>query len=210
MITRICFVRHGETDWNAEKRIQGQIDIDLNEAGRAQAMAAAFGLAHHRFAAIYASDLARAMQTAQAAATRLGMEVRTAADLRERHYGVFQGLTAAEGAVQHPGAHARYAVRDPAYDFETGESLADFAARVAAGVDTLVRHHAGQTLLAVTHGGVLDIIYRRATGRPLESPRDFTIPNAALNWFDIDARGWHLVKWADRHHLERVLEEAPE
>lgn len=210
MTTRICFVRHGETDWNAEKRIQGQIDIDLNETGRAQALAAAFGLAHHRFAAVYASDLARALQTAQAAAARLGLEVQVSAGLRERHYGIFQGLTAAEGALRHPQAHARYAVRDPAYDFETGESLAGFAERVAAGVDAMARRHAGQTLLAVTHGGVLDIIYRRATGRPLEASRDFAIPNAALNWFDIDAHGWRLVKWADRHHLERVLEQAPE
>lgn len=210
MTTRICFVRHGETDWNAEKRIQGQLDIGLNETGRAQALATAFGLAHHRFAAIYASDLTRALHTAQAAAERLGLEVHIAPGLRERHYGIFQGLTAAEGAVQHPQAHAHYAVRDPDYAFENGESLRALAARIALGVDDMVRHHAGQTLLAVTHGGVLDIIYRRATGRSLEAPRDFTIPNAALNWFDIDAHGWHLVKWADRHHLDRVLEQTPE
>jgi probable phosphoglycerate mutase len=208
--TRICLVRHGETDWNAEKRIQGQTDIPLNETGRAQALAAAFGLAHFRFSAIHASDLARALQTAGAAAERLGLEVRPTPGLRERHYGIFQGLTADEGALRFPAAHARYAARDPDYDFETGESLRGFAARVAAAVDDLVRHHAGQTVLAVTHGGVLDIVYRRATGRPLETPRDFTIPNAALNWFDFDVHGWHLVKWADRHHLERVLEQAPE
>lgn len=208
--TRICFVRHGETDWNAEKRIQGQYDIELNETGRAQALAAAFGLAHFNFAAIHASDLRRAMQTARAAAERLGLEVVVAPGLRERHYGIFQGLTVAEGAEIYPEAHAHYVARDPDYNFGTGESLHGFAARVAMGVDDIVRHHAGQTVLAVTHGGVLDIIYRRATGRSLEAPRDFTIPNAALNWFDIDARGWHLVKWADRHHLERVLEQAPE
>ncbi len=210
MTVRICFVRHGETDWNAEKRIQGQIDIGLNETGRAQAMAAACGLAHHKFSAIHASDLLRAQETAQSAAARLGLEVRFAAGLRERHYGIFQGLTAAEGAQKYPEAHARYARRDPDYAFETGESLAAFSARVIAAVDDLARHHAGQSVLAVTHGGVLDIIYRRATGRGLEAARDFTIPNAALNWFDIDAGGWRLVKWADRHHLERVLEQSPE
>lgn len=208
--TRICFVRHGETDWNAERRIQGQIDIGLNVTGRAQAMAAAFGLAHHKFAAIYASDLLRAQQTAQAAATRLGLKVRLAPGLSERHYGLFQGLTAAEGEVKHPAAYAHYAARTPGYAFETGESLTGFAARVVAAVDDLAHRHAGQTLLAVTHGGVLDVIYRRATGRELSAPRDFTIPNAALNWFDIDAAGWRLVKWADRDHLERVLEQSPE
>lgn len=210
MTTRICFVRHGETDWNAEKRIQGHIDLPLNETGRAQALATAFGVAHHSFAALYASDLGRAWQTAQAAAERLGLEVRPAPGLRERHYGIFQGLTADEGARKYPDAHARYAARDPDYDFETGESLRGFADRVVAGVEWLVRHHAGQTVLAVSHGGVLDIIYRKATGRTLEAPRDFKIPNCALNWFEFDARGWHLQTWADRHHLERVLEQVAE
>ncbi|MBU0752456.1 MAG: histidine phosphatase family protein [Gammaproteobacteria bacterium] len=210
MPTRICFVRHGETDWNAEKRIQGHIDVPLNETGRAQAMATAFGVAHHSFAALYASDLGRAWQTAQAAAERLGLDVRPAPGLRERNYGIFQGLTAEEGAQLHPSAHARYAARDTGYDFETGESLHSFADRVVAGVEWLVRHHAGQTILAVSHGGVLDIIYRKATGRTLEAPRDFKIPNCALNWFVIDAHGWHLQSWADRHHLERVLEQVVE
>jgi len=210
MPTRLCIVRHGETDWNAEKRIQGHTDIPLNETGRAQAMATAFGVAHHQFAALYASDLGRAWQTAQAAAERLGLEIHPVPQLRERHYGIFQGLTAEEGAQKIPEAHARYVVRDPDYDFGTGESLRAFAARVVAGVEWLVRHHAGQTILAVSHGGVLDIIYRKATGRTLEAPRDFKIPNCALNWFTIDAHGWHLQAWADRHHLERVLEQVVE
>lgn len=210
MPTRICFVRHGETDWNAEKRIQGQIDIPLNEMGRAQALATAFGLAHHHFAAAYASDLGRAWQTAAAAGERLGLDIQPAPGLRERNYGIFQGLTAAEGTEKHPEAHARYAARDPDYDFENGESLRGFGARVVAAVENMVRHHAGQTILAVSHGGVLDIIYRKATGRTLEAPRDFKIPNCALNWFVIDAHGWHLQTWADRHHLERVLEQVVE
>jgi probable phosphoglycerate mutase len=210
VITRICFVRHGETDWNAEKRIQGHIDVPLNETGRAQALATAFGVAHHKFAAVYSSDLARAWSTAQAAAERLGLALKAAPGLRERHYGIFQGLTADEGARLHPEHHARYAARDLDHPFGDGESLRRFAARVVAAVDDLVRHHAGETVLAVCHGGVLDVIYRRATGRTLEAPRDFKIPNCALNWFEFDAHGWHLRHWADRHHLERVLEQVVE
>lgn len=210
VITRICFIRHGETDWNAEKRIQGHVDVPLNETGRAQALATAFGVAHHKFAAIYSSDLKRAWATAQAAGERLGLDVKVACGLRERHYGVFQGLTAAEGAHRHPADHACYAVRDPDHVFGNGESLRSFAARVVSAVDDLVRRHAGQTLLAVSHGGVLDIIYRKATGRDLSAPRDFKIPNCALNWFEFDNHGWHLRHWADRHHLERVLEQVAE
>ncbi len=208
--TRICFIRHGETDWNVDKRIQGHTDIPLNATGRAQALAMAFNAAHQRFQAIYSSDLMRTMDTAQALAQREDQAVKPLPSLRERHYGVFQGITADQGALQFPQAHAHYVARDLDYDFETGESLRGFAGRVAAGIDWLVRHHSGQTIAAVSHSGVLDVIYRRATGRPLHTPRDFLIPNCGLNWFHFDAQGWHLESWADRHYLHDVLSESPE
>jgi probable phosphoglycerate mutase len=208
--TRICIIRHGETDWNVEKRIQGHTDVPLNETGRAQALAMAFNAAHHRFQAIYSSDLARAQETAQALAQREAHAVRLLPQLRERHFGIFQGITAAEGAARHPEAHARYVARDPDYDFETGESLTRFAGRVAEAIDWMVRHHSGQAIAAVAHSGVLDVVYRRATGRPLTTPRDFKIPNCALNWFRFDGQGWHLEAWGDRHHLHEVLSEPPE
>lgn len=207
---RLCLIRHGETDWNAEKRIQGHTDVPLNATGRAQALAVAFNAAHQRFAAIYSSDLARARETAQALAAREDEPVLPVPALRERHYGLFQGLTAAEAAVRHPEAYAHYLARDPDYAFDTGESLRVFAARVTACIDGLARRHAGQTVAAVSHSGVLDILYRRATGRPLSTPRDFEIPNCALNWFRIGAQGWRLEAWADRHHLSTVLTGAPE
>ncbi|HZV55156.1 MAG TPA: histidine phosphatase family protein [Rhodocyclaceae bacterium] len=210
IVTRICIVRHGETDWNVERRIQGHIDVPLNAAGRAQAGAAAAGLVGEDFHAAYSSDLDRAWQTAQALAAARGLEVRTATGLRERHYGVLQGLTAAEIAERYPDSHVRYLARDPEYKFTTGESLAAFAGRIVAAVNDLAAAHPGQTLLLVSHGGVLDICYRQATGRDLSSPRDFAIPNAALNWFEVGADGWRLLAWADRRHLERALEESPE
>ena len=210
ILTRICFVRHGETDWNAEKRIQGQTDIPLNETGRAQALAMAFNAAHASFKAIYSSDLARAAETARALAQREDLEVKWLPQLRERHYGIFQGITAAEGAGRYPEAYQHYLARHPDYDFETGESMTQHVSRVHEAVDWMVRHHAGQTIAAVTHAGVLDILYRKATGRPLHTPRDFVIPNCALNWFRFDGQGWHLESWGDRHHLTQVLVEVPE
>ena len=208
--TRICFIRHGETDWNVEKRIQGHTDISLNEVGRAQALAMAFNAAHQRFHAIYSSDLLRAQETAQVLAQREDHTVKLLPQLRERHYGIFQGITAAQGAECYPQAYAHYLARDLDYDFETGESLRGFAERVSEGIDWLVRHHSGQTIAAVSHSGVLDVIYRRATNRPLSTPRDFKIPNCALNWFHFDGQGWHLEAWGDRHHLHEVLTEPPE
>jgi probable phosphoglycerate mutase len=135
---------------------------------------------------------------------------RRAPGLRERHYGVLQGLTTAEIATRYPKAYAYYLARDPEHNFRTGESLVDFDARIVAAVEVLADAHPGETLLLVSHGGVLDICYRRATGRDLAAPRDFAIPNAALNWFEVDADGWRLLAWADRSHLERSLEESPE
>ena len=208
--TRICFIRHGETDWNVAKRIQGHTDIPLNETGRAQAMAMAFNAAHQRFNAIYSSDLKRAVETARALAQREDQEIKPLPQLRERHYGVFQGITAIEGAKLHPNAYTHYMARNLDYDFETGESLRGFAERVSEGIDWLVRHHSGQTIAAVSHSGVLDIVYRRATGRPIDTPRDFVIPNCGLNWFHFDGQGWHLESWADRHYLHEVLTESPE
>lgn len=210
MSTRICFIRHGETDWNAGKRIQGQTDIPLNETGVRQALAMAFSAAHHEFAAIYSSDLVRAHETAKMLAQRRGLEVRLLPQLRERHYGIFQGITAAEGLQRYPEAHARYLARDPDYDFETGENMHVFAARVESAVHEMTRHHAQQTVAAVSHAGVLDIVYRKATGRPLHTPRDFTIPNCALNWFRFDEHGWHLEAWDDHHYLATVIKESVE
>lgn len=203
-------MRHGETDWNVCRRIQGHTDVPLNETGQAQAMAMAFNAAHYDFNAIYSSDLSRAAATAEMLANRRELAVKLLPQLRERHYGIFQGLTAAEGAERHPEAYAHYLARNPEYDFETGESLLGFAARVEQAIDYMVRHHTGQLIGAVSHAGVLDILYRKATGRPLHTARDFFIPNCALNWFRFDARGWHLEAWDDHHHLARVLLESPE
>ena len=208
--TRICIIRHGETDWNVARRIQGHTDISLNETGRAQALAMAFNAAHQRFHAIYSSDLLRAAETAQVLAQREDQVMKLLPQLRERHYGLFQGITAAEGAERYPDAYAHYVARDLDYDFETGESLRRFAERVADGIAWLVRHHSGQTIAAVSHSGVLDVVYRRATGRPLHTPREFVIPNCALNWVHFDGQGWHLESWADRHYLHDVLLTPPE
>jgi probable phosphoglycerate mutase len=208
--TRICMVRHGETDWNAERRIQGHIDIPLNPAGQAQAEATAGGLAGQDFAAAYSSDLRRAWETARIAAAPLGLRVHAERGLRERHYGCLQGLTAAELLDRHPDLHARYLARDPDCAFDDGESLGAFAARVVATVEALAARHAGASLLLVSHGGVLDICHRRASGKALSATRDFAIPNAALNWFEVADGGWRLLAWADRRHLERSLEESAE
>ena len=208
--TRLCLVRHGETAWNAERRIQGQFDVPLSAVGRAQARAAANALAHEEFAAIYSSDLARARLTADAAAHLLGLPIRGRAELRERHYGVLQALTYAEFAQHHPDAYARFLAREEAFALPGGgESLRQFADRVIRCIDEIVAAHPGGQVLVFTHGGVLDIAHRRASGKPLSAPRDFEIPNTALNWLEVERGNWRILNWADRSHLDEALDELP-
>jgi probable phosphoglycerate mutase len=125
-------------------------------------------------------------------------------ELRERNYGIFQGITARELAANSPDTYARHQSRDLDYDYESGESLRVFAERVDTGLLLIARQHFGEQVLVVTHGGVLDIVYRLATGRGISEPRDFTIPNAALNWLDLVEGIWRLELWADTEHLSRI------
>jgi probable phosphoglycerate mutase len=202
-------VRHGETAWNAEGRVQGQTDVPLSAAGEAQARAVRSALAGMRFTALYASDLARVRQTAAPTAAALGLELRLDARLRERHYGKFETLTYAEARERLPGDYARFRDKDPEYDFGSGERLRDFHARAIACVGEIAARHAGEAVLVFTHGGVLEMVYRHALGRGLQSVRDFEIPNAALNWIEIGAHGWRVREWARIAHLERALDDLP-
>ena len=209
-MTELILIRHGETAWNRERRKQGQTDTPLSDTGRAQAQAVGERLARYPFAALYSSDLSRTLDTATAVAERLALKVQPLALLRERHYGIFQGITALEGKEKLPDAYANYLSRVAHYRFETGESLQCFSDRARNAMEWMLHRHQGQTIAAISHGGVLDVLYRHATGRTLESRRDFDIPNCALNWFLHDGQRWHLESWADRQHLAEVLLEEPE
>ena len=208
-VTRLCMVRHGETAWNAEGRVQGQLDVPLSAVGLAQARAVAAALAGESFGAIYASDLARVRQTAEPAAARLGLGVRLERALRERHYGMFERLTYVEVKERYPAEYARFRDKDLDFDFVSGESLKAFAERALACVAALVERHAGESILVFTHGGVLEIVYRHATGRGLSSARDFEIPNAALNRIEVAGGAWRVAAWAEVSHLEGALDDLP-
>lgn len=208
-ITRICLVRHGETAWNAEGRVQGQLDIALNETGHAQARATAAALAGEDFSAIYSSDLMRVRQTAEPSAQRLALAVVLDAALRERHYGMFESLTYVEVRERFPEQYARFRNKDPDLDFENGESLRNFAGRAIGAVSRLVERHPGEQILVFTHGGVLEMVYRHAKAAGLSAVRDFKIPNAGLNWVEITPTQWKVAAWAGVAHLEKSLNDLP-
>lgn len=194
-MTRICLVRHGETAWNADRRIQGQIDSPLNETGIAQAEATARWLSTVSFTSIYSSDLQRAQRTAEIIAAHHTLPVQVHGGLRERMYGKFQGLTYAEAEQRYPKAYKRFHARDPDESFRSGESLSEFSRRVGAALLSIGEVQPGATTLVVAHGGVLDIAYRMATGLPLAAPRDFSISNAGVSWIAFADGRWELLSW---------------
>ncbi len=202
-ITRICFVRHGETDWNAERRMQGHIDIPLNAAGinQAKRLAKTLRQTHHSFDAIYASDLQRAHATAQLIAEAFSQDVMIHPNLRERHVGQLQGLLLDEAPQRVPLVWERHLARELEYDLEGGESIVQFHARMRAVLDHLLQEHRGQQLLAVSHGGALDMIHRVVTGQSLSAARVAVVPNTSLNWIAHDGNAWSVERWGDTSHL---------
>lgn len=204
--TVFCLIRHGETPWNAERRIQGHTDIGLDPEGVHQAELAARWLAAagtKRPEALYSSDLLRARMTAERLSERLGLPIHLVPEMRERRYGLFEGLTYDEARQRYPEDYTAFEHRHPDYAFPAGgESLTVFAARIVASLKALAERHAGETVALVTHGGVLDIVNRFVRGNPLELPRDFHIPNTGLNWIVADSAGWHIDAWAETRHLD--------
>ena len=207
-MTRVCLIRHGETDWNAMRRLQGHTDIPLNARGHAQAHATALALRGKHFDALYCSDLLRATQTAEYLALELGVEPIHDFRLRERHFGAIQGLSWEEAAERYPELHGPLRARVPdVVPPGGGESLHAFSERIVSTLSELAARHEGQSLLVVCHGGCLDVAYRRASSKALEAGRDFALGNATLNWIGIERGCWRLDHWNDDSHLSESGEE---
>ena len=201
--TLILAIRHGQTAWNAGLRMQGQLDIPLDDTGRWQAARLGQALAGQKLAAIYSSDLQRAVATAQALAAATGAPpIRQQQGLRERAFGCFEGHTYAEIEARCPADFARWRCREPGFGPAGGESLDVFSKRCVSAVMALAAGHAGQTIAIVTHGGVLDCLYRAAVGIALDAPRSWQLGNATINRLLFNGDGFALVGWNDRAHLD--------
>lgn len=200
--TRIVAIRHGETAWNVDTRIQGHLDIPLNTTGLWQADQVARALADEPITAIYTSDLQRAHATAQAVARTTGAPLTTHTGLRERSFGHFQGRTFAEIEAELPEDAHRWRKRDPHYAPEGGESLITLRERIERTVAQLAQQHLGEQVVMVAHGGVLDVLYRLATRQDIQAPRTWQLANAAINRLLWTPDGLSLVGWADTQHLD--------
>ncbi len=207
MPTQVLFIRHGETPWNRVKRIQGHIDIPLAETGVEQAQRLAARLVREardgvRLDAIYSSDLQRAQQTARPAASALGIVPQLDERLRERAYGIFQGHDSDEIAQRYPDDYARWQTRDPGFAPPGGESVRVLYHRIVHAVAAIVAMHPGGRIACVTHGGVLDCVYRHAHRLPLDAPRSYPLLNTSINTVEFGDDGVATVlEWADVAHL---------
>jgi 2,3-bisphosphoglycerate-dependent phosphoglycerate mutase len=209
--TRVFAIRHGETDWNTVGRIQGHLDLPLNANGRQQAARLGRALAGEAIDAVVSSDLLRARETADAVARGHGLAVATDTGLRERGFGIFEGLTHDEIVVRWPEAAARWRRRDPAFGADGGEVLNAFHARCIAAATRICALHPGRTVVLVAHGGVMDCLYRAASRIALDAPRSWQLGNASINRLLFVGGGFTLVGWDDDHHLaDPALDESAE
>ncbi|WP_397273694.1 histidine phosphatase family protein [Pandoraea pnomenusa] len=209
--TTLTLIRHGETDWNRVKRIQGHTDIALSRAGERQAALLGERVAREVrargtvFDHVLTSDLRRAVQTAEPVARACGLPLVRTPQLRERHYGAFETHVPDEIQALYPQDYARWQSRDPDFVIPGGESTRGFHERITAFVEQLLRDHAGQRLALVAHGGVLDCCYRLATGLALGEPRTHALLNASVNRLAYDGQRWQVLSWADVTHLDDAV-----
>lgn len=200
-MTQLILIRHGETHWNTEHRMQGQRDSPLTEHGLWQAQRLGERLQSVSFTALYSSDLPRAHLTAQCIAEATGHAIVTDQRLRERHFGVFEGLTGAQMKQRDPVAYARFISRDPNYAVPGGESPAAFMMRARSALEGIAARHDGGTVAIVTHGLVLECAHRAASGQALGAQRLVPLVNGSLNWFVCRRGQWSAGRWGDADHL---------
>jgi probable phosphoglycerate mutase len=201
-ITRIIAVRHGETAWNVDARIQGSLDIALNTQGLWQAARTGLALASESIDAIYSSDLQRAYSTALAIGEHHQITPITHAGLRERVFGEFQGRTFEEVREHWPEKAERWRRRDLDFVPEGGESLLQFRERIIQTARHLASNNLGKSVVWVAHGGVMDVLYREATGQDLSATRTWELGNAAINRLLWNGEHFTLVGWNDTSHLD--------
>lgn len=199
-MTEILLIRHGETLWNQQGRMQGQHDSPLTPLGLQQARQLAARLKGVSFTTLYSSDLGRAHQTARCIGDATGHHIVADPSLRERGFGIFEGLTNTEIKNRYPEEYERFARREPDFAMEGGESASRFRDRCVAGLEQIAQRHAGETIAVVSHGLVLDALYRTACRMALDVARGFPLLNCSLNTFRY-ANGWTAVAVCDVTHL---------
>lgn len=199
-MTRLLIVRHGETDWNATARVQGHHDVPLNDVGRQQAERAAAVLAREPVAAVYASDLARAEETARILAAPHSLPVTVTPNLRERHWGAWQGRTMVELEEQDAATYGRLR----SGEWVTPEMAEEYEAlqdRVVSETRRIAEAHRGETVVLATHGGPVKVFVSWVLGAPLAAHSAMRIGNAAITTVLVRNGRYVLEGYNDTGHL---------
>jgi probable phosphoglycerate mutase len=208
-MTELLFIRHGETDWNRRACFQGQIDVPLNGTGRLQAERLGARLAGEPHDLLFSSDLQRAQQTAAPLAAAWQQQPVLVPGLREQGFGEWEGLDFPTIQARYPQLWPQWLEHAPDFATPGGESALQFHARVLDAVKQLAEQAPGRRVAVVTHGGVLDMLWRTAQGLPLVGQRACAIPNTGLNrlrYLTGPAGGTLVVdRWADDEHVRDLL-----
>jgi alpha-ribazole phosphatase len=186
-LTKVIFIRHGQTEWNVTGRYQGQSDVQLSEEGCQQAVKLAENFPVDRVDAIYASDLQRAMVTAETIAKQFGLPVQAEPAFRELSFGEWEGLTYQQIVDKWEDAMANFLQHPDILEIPGGESFPAVQKRAVTRLNELVKEHDGQTIVVVAHGAVLRTLLAAALHMPLQylwSIRQF---NTAVNIVRYDA-----------------------
>lgn len=205
--TELIIVRHGETEWNIDGRMQGHADSNLTPRGLRQAEAVARRLVQESIEAIYSSDLGRAIRTAEVLGRAKGLTVIPDTRLRERNMGVFQGLTVEEMRRRFPLEYERFASRQVDYIIPDGESMRQCHERVIECLQSIADRHPGCRVAVVTHGGPLSAAFRYTMLLPVNAPRRWSLFNASINRFEVQEAKWQLALWGDLSHLDGLTSE---
>ena len=199
--TEIIFIRHGETEWNSQQRMQGHSNSDLSSVGQAQIQALGQWMKNVPFDLIYSSDSLRAKQTAEAITQFSGHELQFDQRLREKNLGVFEGLTSEEARERHPEVFRLFKTAGSKYVIDEGESTQQLQDRALEIVDEIRIKHLEERVLLVTHGGFIRVVMKHSLGLSLETPTRFLIRNTGvfrLEWED----KWLVSQMGGVSHLE--------
>jgi len=199
--TTLIVIRHGETFWNREQRIQGHLNSELTSEGITQAEACAVRLADEHIDAVVASDLGRVQHTAEILVRGRVLPVAQDVSLRERCFGIGEGLTYAEMEARYPQMFSTTGLVDAEFTLPEGESRTVFHDRIKTSIKRICEAHVGKRVLVVTHGGVLGVIYRWLNDLPVGSKK-IAIPNVGYNRISAGPDGWKIEIWGDTGHLE--------
>ena len=199
--TEIILIRHGETEWNSQKRMQGHSNSDLSSVGQAQIQALGQWMKNGPFDLIYSSDSLRAKQTAEAITQFSGHELQFDQRLREKNLGVFEGLTSEEARKRHPEVFRLFKTAGSKYVIDEGESTQQLQDRALEIVNEIRIKHPEERVLLVTHGGFIRVVMKHSLGLSLETPTRFLIRNTGvfrLVWED----KWIVSQMGGVSHLE--------